>query len=370
MRTWKYPSSRGVGEYTVTLADNGLLGCDCRGWVFKRGSQPRHCKHTKDRAEQEGWTPEVRGDYVFVDPPALTPLASNDILIVPVTEAMTTTATLLEGMKASAIAAERFPKLLDADGYLIPAAFDAAFSNDQWVLDEKLDGWRCLIVKQGTVVNTPTSLPRGLPAHIVSAMQMLPDGIYDGELLVPGGQSTDVPSLAFRNELIYAVFDVLELLGQSTISKSQTERRQFLELAMAHAPNQSAVVLVAQHTPSWSVVQEIWGRGGEGAILKRRASKYKPGDRSGDWLKVKKLEHHTVTVTGFEAGSLGPTAVVLFKFDDGTEGRTKNIRALEETAVNPDAFIGRRLVVECQQRNRGSKSPRHPRMDHWAGDAE
>jgi len=90
---------------------------------------------------------------------------------------------------------------------------------------------------------------------------------------------------------------------------------------------------------------------------------------------VKKLEHHSVTITGFEAGSLGPTAVTLFKFDDGTAGRCKtaNNEELAATSANPSAYVGRKLIVQCQQRMRGSKSPRHPmwfEWDHEAGEGE
>jgi ATP dependent DNA ligase domain len=368
MQTWTYPSGSGLGDYTVIHSDNGLMSCNCRGWTIKRPGKPRECTHTKKVIEIYSFAREVRGDYVFASAP-FTSLPGDDILIKKQGgEAMatTTTAAILEGMKASAIVEGRFPRLLDDDGFIIPAIFDATFTSDDWTMDEKLDGHRCLIRKDGQTITTPLrSVP--LPAHIISVMRLLPDGVYDGELLVPGGVSTDVPNTKLRDELIYAMFDVLECNGTSTMQMTQAERRGVLECCIEFATGQSAVVVVAQYAPSWAAVEAVWRAGGEGVILKRKASRYRPGARSADWLKVKKLEQHAVAITGFEAGSGGPTAIMLFKFDDGTDGRCKtpNNGELAATAADPDAYKGRRFVVQCQQRMRGSKSPRHPIFDHW-----
>jgi hypothetical protein len=374
MEQWTYLSQHGLGHYTVTHADNGVLACDCPTWVYAQ--QLHDCRHVRDVVEQQQWVVERRGDYLFVGAP-LTVAPDFDILIAVGQEAMTmtTTATILDGMKASAMVDAKWSYLL-TDGRTDAAKFDATFANGGWTMDEKLDGHRCLVRVAGTEVTTPLRSVT-LPDHIVTVLRKLPDGVYDGELLVPGGVSTDVPNLACRTELIYAVFDLLECNGESTLRMTQVDRRTVLEMCLRFVPDQSAVLLVAQFDPTWAAVEAVWARGGEGVILKRKASLYKPGWRSPDWLKVKRLEQHTVTVTGFEAGSLGPTAVVLFKFDDGTVGRCKNLNAVELAAssTDPSAYVGRRLVVQCQQRMKGSRAPRHPMMlgyeaDHLAGEGE
>lgn len=368
MTRWHYQSLTGFGTYTVVQAPTGLLTCNCKAFVL---SKKRACSHVQQAIREQGLTAEWRNGYVFAWP--LTN-ASDDAIIIEEGEqmaTMTATAVILTGMKASAMVEARYGHILNDDGFIVPDKFNALFGDGKWTMDEKLDGHRCLVRKQGLSIETPLKSVQ-LPAHIVREMQRLPDGIYDGELLVPGGVSTDVPNLALRDELIYAVFDVLEVDGQSTLSMLQSDRRAVLEMCMQFAPEQNAVVLVAQYEPTWSAVQDVWKRGGEGVILKRKASLYRPGARSADWLKVKKLEQHTVTITGFEAGSLGPSAVTLFAFDDGTEGRckTQSDEGLNAASANPAAYVGRRLVIQCQQRMRGSKSPRHPMFDHLAGEGE
>ena len=366
MTRWHYQSLTGFGTYTVVQAPTGLLTCNCKAFVL---AKHRECSHIKQAIAEQGLTTEWRNGYVFGFP--LTS-ASNDAIIIAVGDEMTTmteTATILTGMKASAMVEGRYGHLLDNKGFVIGSKFDAAFPAAQWVMDEKLDGHRCLVRKQGLSIETPLKSVT-LPAHIVREMRRLPDGIYDGELLVPGGVSTDVPNLALRDSLIYAVFDVLEVDGQSTLSMTQEHRRQVLEMCMQFAPGQDAVALVAQFDVTWAAVKAVWKRGGEGCILKRKASIYRPGARSADWIKVKALEQHTVTITGFEDGSFGPQAVTLFKFDDGTVGRTKTLDNDVLGTTDPASFIGQRLVIQCQQRQRGSRSPRHPRWDHLSGEGE
>lgn len=377
MQTWRYPSQRGLGDHVVTLGEAGVLVCTCKGWGIRRPGKPHECRHVRDVLATHGFTRVRRGDYVGVSARLTSPPVDDILIDRGIEETMATTATVLETMKASAMVDAKWSHLLTATGAVDAAKFDATFATGDWIMDEKLDGHRCL-VRVATVtdaqgfehkaVTTPLrSVP--LPIHIVTELCLLPDGVYDGELLVPGGVSTDVPNLACRNELVYAVFDVLECNGVSTLLMPQAERRAILEMVLEFVPGHEAVALVAQFAPTWAAVQAVWARGGEGVILKRTTSVYRPGARSAEWLKVKRLEQHVVTVTGFEAGSFGPTAVVLFKFDDRTVGRCKN-QDVEATAADPDAYIGRRLVIQCQQRMRGSKSPRHPMFDHWAGEGE
>jgi hypothetical protein len=385
--TWRYDSLSSDAVYVVTLADNGLLGCECKGWLLAGRGRSHWCSHTRDVVERHGLIVEERGGYVFAATPDVELTSSSIATIIKGVGAMrpeeavtvataVTTAGELDAMKASAMVEGKFGHLFDVEGFMVPAKFDAAFGTGEWTMDEKLDGHRCLVTKADGVVSTTLRSIPSLPSQILADLAAMPDGVYDGELLVPGGISTDVPNLSLRDELVFAMFDLVEVMGQSVIHLPLVDRRALLLMAGQHVPG-NAVCVVAQQAPSWDGVKAIWANGGEGVILKKLSSKYRPGHRSADWLKVKRLEQHTVTVTGFEAGSFGPTAVVLVRFDDGTKGRCKNRNSelLAATVANPDAYIGRRLVVECQQRVRGSNKPRHPMMkkfetDHLAGEAE
>lgn len=234
---------------------------------------------------------------------------------------------------------------------------------------ERVEGWKRPRKGEAEVI--------GLPANVREAMLALPDGIYDGEFvaMIPGAKSGDAARVSLPKQFI--VFDVLELVGTSLIGYTVEDRRAALELAVAHSPS-NAVVAVPQVAASWQAVEAIWAAGGEGAILKRRGSCYRPGKRAAEWIKVKKLEQHRVRITGFVAGKFGPYTNVAFVFPDGMPGEclTKDGGWREEIAANPDSFIGRDMIIECHERYEGGKGrarePRAKRIlaDHMAAEGE
>lgn len=263
------------------------------------------------------------------------------------------------------------------DGVLDPVVFNQFFNDGRWVMDVKLDGHRVIIRKSGSEVTTWWRASTLAP-QIVAAMQFLPDGIYDGEVHIPGGVSTDVPACSLRTKMTFAVFDVLELEGESVMELPLSARRSKLE-GIFETIHEPGLLLAPQFEPTLENVQAIWANGGEGAVLKLKSSTYQPGTRTPDWVKVKGLEAHSVTITGYAPGSFGPYAITVVRFDDGTEAsvKTRDFQTMKAIEDDPRHFIGRRLVIQCHRRLPGG-SPRHAMFgdwenvewDHEAGSAE
>jgi ATP-dependent DNA ligase len=243
---------------------------------------------------------------------------------------------------------------------------------EEWVVEEKFDGHRLEMLVGGSDITADLfsegkpvrswsrdGKPRILPRHITEAASRLPEGRYDGELLVPGKRSYGVTELTNASDLVYVVFDVLELRGQdlTTPDVKQQHRRALLELLFQKFHSPSPVRLAEQH-PFESIemtVQRagtVWDRDGEGLIIKKRAGQYRPGKRSKEWLKVKALRHAVLTITGYVSGLSGPYSRVALIDDDGnrTTVKTRNAVERERLARNPTAFIGRKLHVEYQER--------------------
>ncbi len=255
------------------------------------------------------------------------------------------------------------------------AEFDAKYAG--YMMDLKADGHRGIIVKRGEDVvcwsraNSGPALMKSLPAYLVDAVRELPDGIYDSELVVKGGQSWHVTEKTKQDQLGLMLFDVLELLGQDCKSETNAARREYLKLALAHLQSDASkavVYLVPEFAPTWENVRKILDEGGEGAILKDPGARYQPGRRSEAWIKVVEYVAVVGVISGFRAGSFGPHAVTLLSGVPGIKSvKTKDSAILREIAKDPASWLGRRLVIKCRLRG---GILQHPMWDHLAGEAE
>lgn len=350
-----YPSKTNPDKppYTVMVADNGLISCKCPGWINKRDGQDRHCRHTDLFIKEFSLTVEVRDEQQFATNAGkakpVPVLTRTDRLL-----AETTAASFLQPMLASPM-----PEGWDADHY--PAV--------SHVMEEKFDGHRILtLVKAGKLKSWARSEKgRTLPTHILNIMAELPDGLYDGELIVPGKHSYDVTAGINTGTEVMILFDLLSALGQSTTSFIFEMRRQLLETAFQAIKRKrtTAVRLAKQQAPSMKEVKLIWKRGGEGAVIKRLASLYHPGGRTDDWIKVKVSAAATLVITGYEPGKVGPYSAVQVRDAKGIETTVKTLNNVTMRAMekNPKSFIGRSLVISYQERTPNGKY-RHPMWDH------
>ncbi len=365
MVTQTFASASSSATYTASLNPaTGETACTCPAWRFKRPGQERGCKHTRqlvapDHDDDPPPTPSVaqrqaqrdRAHAIAVRGYDAQPAAPNGV---PVPKPML----------ASAMTKASFSQFVD---------------DPAWVLEEKFDGHRVLIDRHGATTDVwsrpragKTALRRTVPAPLMAALAHLPDGQYDGELVTPGGRSWDVARLDTEKRVV--LFDVLAVQGQRVMAQPYTERRALLELAVAHYTEATGADLVTVPTVgpvTADAVAAIWSRGGEGAILKRTAATYQPGRRSDDWLKVKRVGAAVCTIVGFEAGKSGPYAVTKLRADDGHETtvKTKDNATMAAAAADPDAFIGRRLVVAYCERTDSGRF-RHGVWDHLAGAGE
>lgn len=316
--------------------------CNCRGWISKREGKPRGCKHTKDILLK---FPGNGQPQVF-SPPAAVVLPAE-----------------IRPMLASAMTSS--PDL-PIDVRIRP------YCNADWLLEPKFDGWRLTIRKTGTTVeawsrpedNQP-ALRKVLPPHIIKAVLQLPDCYTDGELWFPGAHSWDVGAIENQSKLMFMMFDVVEVMGQSTRDKTYTERREMVECIAKHYKRGKVIQIPPVVPVSMEAVQAIWDAGGEGAILKRVRSKYHQR-RTDDWVKVKKISHATLTIIGFATGKSAYSKILL-RDDEGIETSCKTpTPALQRAiAADPNAYDGRRYVVSYQGRTPDRKY-RHIMGDHFA----
>ncbi|MGF7234382.1 MAG: DNA polymerase ligase N-terminal domain-containing protein [Frankia sp.] len=126
-----------------------------------------------------------------------------------------------------------------------------------------------------------------------------PDGKPDFGLLAHRMHVTDAAAarrLAKQTPVSYVVFDLLHLDGHDTTGLTYAERRTLL----AGLPGLN--VPAAFDADGDAVLAASRQAGLEGLVAKRRASVYRPGHRSSDWVKVKNIRRQSVVIGGWEPG--------------------------------------------------------------------
>jgi ATP-dependent DNA ligase len=276
---------------------------------------------------------------------------------------------------------------------------------NDWMMEEKFDGWRLVVtIPAHDPITAHTRLRKHaggskdqndvtamLPADIMQGLDALRPRsgwlVLDGELLAIRadgtiGTSTDVPrkDLAKR----YVVFDVLMTQSGSSMMMPYAQRRNLLETLVHGVSSKNVVLADARPCVDSDTVavfcHEVWDRGGEGLILKNRNARYEAGKRREAFVKIKKLFTAVIKVTGFEASrgtvlQRGQYATVVGTIVEAPEGheslvgqetsvKTKDDAELAKFNARKGADVGRLLRIEYQD-IAAEGGVRHPRWDRW-----
>jgi bifunctional non-homologous end joining protein LigD len=203
---------------------------------------------------------------------------------------------------------------------------DERFSDPGWVFERKLDGIRCIAIKDGRGVRLLSRNQLSLNARfpeVVEALERDPATrfVIDGEVVAFAGSQTSFAALQQRGEhdvgVYYYVFDLLYHAGEDTTALPWRSRKALLRGALAfHGP-----IRLTPHRngDGEALFREACRKGWEGLIAKRADAPYKHG-RSRDWLKFKCSAEQELVIGGYTAptGSrieLG--ALLLGHYEDG-----------------------------------------------------
>lgn len=220
----------------------------------------------------------------------------------------------------------------------LPMLLDRApgpFPDPDWLYQVKWDGVRNLtLVEDGTVRHWSRrrrERTRHFP-EFAGLAQVLAGrrAVLDGEIVVlkegkpsfsgilerdlAGG--TPDPGKMRRRPATLMIFDLLELDGQPLYDRPLTER---LDLLAELVPPADAWQVVAsfpgEHGPA--LFQAAVETGLEGVVAKRRSSRYTPGIRSREWLKVKRKGETLAVVVGYTTPTGRPGGLLLGAYDEG-----------------------------------------------------
>ncbi|WP_416147822.1 DNA ligase D [Salipaludibacillus sp. HK11] len=216
-----------------------------------------------------------------------------------------------------------------------------------WLYEAKYDGFRCLLVWEG---KTPSlfsmsgrTLNRTFP-EIIGFCEEMYESIkgylpltFDGELVYLEnsftsrfatvqrrsrmGQQSVIYTYSKTLPCHYVIFDLLRVEGTDTVDETLSKRKQRLKalskkakLPMSvNSSDPRCLQMIDSFRSFYKLWQNICLNEGEGAIAKRKSSRWKTGTRSTDWLKKKLWKFVTVVLTKFDPSNRYFTGAIYYQ---------------------------------------------------------
>jgi bifunctional non-homologous end joining protein LigD len=180
-----------------------------------------------------------------------------------------------------------------------------------WAFEVKWDGYRAITTVVGSDAvltsrkgNDLTPRFENVAREIVKAVKT-PDCVLDGEVcaLDESGRSSFSAMQQGKagTPLVYYVFDVLEVEGEPLVDLPLAERRKRLEQLLDK--RNKTVRLSGAFDDGEALLEAAKEKQLEGIIAKRRDSRYIPGRRTRDWLKIKTHHEQEFVVAGYTKGT-------------------------------------------------------------------
>ena len=266
-----------------------------------------------------------------------------------------------------------------------------------WIIEPKYDGERIIAVRYGDEISLWTR--RNIQAsykfpEIVEALKNNVNGkewILDGEMTVSGGfrqllnrnveDRFKISLLSRKNPATYNIFDIMCYEKEDLLIKPIIERKGILMRVV----NPNKRIEIVPFNEASNVEDQFLNylkKGFEGAVIKNSYSKYEPGRRSDQWLKIKKGDSVDVHIIGAtrSTGSIPFGALIMEKdgkyfgkvgtgFSD--QDRKDIFKLLKENqeplkiSVPPDVeseiiVTSKPLLAEIKMQEMIKKSPRAP----------
>ncbi|HSK15269.1 MAG TPA: DNA ligase D, partial [Gaiellaceae bacterium] len=178
----------------------------------------------------------------------------------------------------------------------------------EWVHEVKWDGYRALATVRGGDVTLTSRNGNDLTGRFPSIARALaqavrtPECVLDGEVcaLDDEGRSSFSVMQQGGGPLVVYLFDVLEADGDPLVDLPLRERRERLEELVDFRGGEVRLSEAFADGPALAAAAEEQGL--EGVVSKKADSRYLPGRRSRDWLKVKTHASQELAIAGYTRG--------------------------------------------------------------------
>jgi bifunctional non-homologous end joining protein LigD len=203
---------------------------------------------------------------------------------------------------------------------------DALPEGPEWMYEVKFDGYRALLIKDGSRVQVRSRNDKDLTgtyAGVASAAHRLraEQAVVDGEIVAvdahgrPSFQALQHRGAHPGHTVVFYAFDLLHLNGNDLMDSPLEQRRAVLPAVL----DESGILLSAELPgAAKQVIEAVQGLGLEGVIAKRKRSRYVPGERTASWLKLKLDRQQEFVIGGYRPGPNGIDAL-LVGFHEGRD---------------------------------------------------
>jgi len=192
------------------------------------------------------------------------------------------------------------------------------FSSKDWIYEIKWDGIRAIAyIDQELSIKSRNQkeLEKFFP-ELKELSNLTTNTVLDGEIIVmnqgkPDFQKTiqriqatnlrAIQILQKKHPALYVIFDILEKNNKELINKSLMERKKILKNSVKEGNNVIISVFVEDQGEKYYKASQQ--KGLEGIMAKKKDSKYTPGKRSNNWLKIKKIKECDCVIFGYTNGT-------------------------------------------------------------------
>lgn len=206
---------------------------------------------------------------------------------------------------------------------------DEIFDNDEWIFENKYDGYRALIqIHKGKVnlVSRNNISFNNKYKDLVEAFEVIKDDmILDGEIVVEDKKGNsrfqwlqyyqDNPN---QGQLKCYVFDILYFNGYDLTSLELLQRKRILEAVLPQTDD----IIYSGHIigKGTKALEQAREKGNEGLIAKKITSAYHVSKRSKEWLKIKVTKEQEMVIGGYtepKGSRTGFGSLLLGYYEDG-----------------------------------------------------
>jgi bifunctional non-homologous end joining protein LigD len=177
-----------------------------------------------------------------------------------------------------------------------------------WLFEVKWDGFRAIARLSGSEATLTSRNGNDLTGRFPTVARALaqasktPDCVLDGEVcaLDEDGRSSFSVMQQGKGPLVFYVFDVLEIDGEPVLDLPLVARRERLESLLDR--RNTTVRLSEAFDDGRALYEAAEAQGLEGIIAKKADSRYQPGKRTREWLKIKTHGRQEFVIAGYTKG--------------------------------------------------------------------